>query len=56
MTSDLDINVVSGYYYIYDAKIPLKEKEFHHFYGLPQLEETIFLIVPDLLKSSYLLL
>ena len=31
MTSDLDINVVSGYYYIYDAKIPLKEKEFHHF-------------------------
>ena len=41
VVSDLDINIVSGYYYLEDRKVGLKDKEFHLFFGQPKLEEGL---------------
>lgn len=41
MVSDLNINIASGYYYLEDRKVPLKEKVFNLFFGQPKLEECL---------------
>lgn len=41
LVSDLYLNIVSGYYYLEDRKVGLKDKEFHLFFGQPKLEECL---------------
>ncbi len=38
---ELDINIVSCYYHVYQKGLGLKDKEFKHFYGVQKLNETI---------------
>ena len=38
---ELDINIVSCYYHLFQKGLGLKNKEFKHFYGMPKLNETI---------------
>lgn len=38
---ELNINIVSCYYHIFQKGLGLKDKEFEHFYGIPKLTETI---------------
>lgn len=44
LVTDLDIKIVSGYYYLENKKIGLKEKEFHLFYGEAKLVEQISIV------------
>lgn len=44
---DLSINIISGYYYLEDKKVTLKEKEFLLFFGQKKLEESIDIKVGD---------
>jgi hypothetical protein len=39
--TDLDINIVSAYYHLYDKKISLKNREMKRFYGIEKLEEIL---------------
>lgn len=38
---DLDINIVSAYYHLYDKKVPLKDRKMKLFYGIAKLEEQL---------------
>ena len=44
---DLGISIVSGYYYLENRKIVLKEKEFCLFFGQEKLEESVDIKVGD---------
>jgi hypothetical protein len=52
LVKDLNTNIVCGYYFIHDSHIPLKEKEFHHFYGQSKLEESIPIQVSPRFKKN----
>ena len=41
---DLNINIVSAYYHIYNKKISLKSRDFQLFYGVNKLEEQISIL------------
>lgn len=47
LIQDIDINIISGYYYNEDRKVVLKEKEFILFFGEKKLEESIKIQVGD---------
>jgi len=44
---DLNVSVISGYYYVENRKVTLKEKEFHLFFGEEKLEECVEIKVGD---------
>ena len=55
LVSDLNLNIVSGYYYLEDRKVTLKEKEFHLFFGQEKLEECVPIQVsPQFVRPCHL--
>ena len=52
---DLNINIMSGYYYLDDRKILLKDKEFHLFFGKSKLEECLSIQVsPEFIRPCHI--